>query len=346
MHLSRFAKVDLCHQPTPLQPMPALSKALGGPDLFIKRDDCTGLATGGNKTRKLEYLMADVLAQGADTVITQGAVQSNHARQTAAAAAKLGLGCEVLLERRVADRDPDYEHSGNVLLDRLLRARIHYHPEGSDMDNAMEELAERLRAEGAKPYIIPGGGLSSIGALGYVSAALELIYQANQRGLRIDHIVHATGSGGTQAGLLAGLAGLNAGVPVHGVSVRHPRGRQENSVHELAEETAALVGVRGGVPRETVMVEEDYVGGGYGQPTPEMVEAVELLAATEGVLLDPVYTGKAMAGLIGLVRQGMFKNTDNVVFLHTGGAVALFAYPSSFSGRHRSWAGDAALGRL
>ncbi len=313
--------------------MPALSKRLGGPSLFIKRDDCTGLATGGNKTRKLEYLMADALGQGADTVITQGAVQSNHARQTAAAAAKLGLGCEIVLERRVADRDPEYERSGNVFLDRLLGAKVHFRPGGDDMDAAMEEVADGLRATGAKPYVIPGGGSSRIGALGYVSAALELIYQANQRGLKVDHIVHATGSGGTQSGLLAGLAGLDAGVPVHGISVRRPKGRQEDGVHELAQETAALVGVKGGVPRQAVMVDDNYIGEGYGLPTPETVEAIELLAATEGILLDPVYTGKGMAGLIGLVGQGVFKDTDNVVFLHTGGAAALFGYPSSFSGR-------------
>ena len=333
MNLSGFAKVDLCHAPTPLEPMPALSKRLGGPNLFIKRDDCTGLATGGNKTRKLEYLMADALAQGADTVITQGAVQSNHARQTAAAAAKLGLGCEILLERRVADRDPEYERSGNVFLDRLLGAKVHFHAGGGDMDAAMEELADRLRATGAKPYVIPGGGASPIGALGYVSAALELVDQANQRGLKVDHIVHATGSGGTQSGLLAGLAGLDAGVPVHGISVRRPKGPQEDVVHELAQETADMVGVKGGVPRQAVMADDNYIGEGYGLPTPGTVEAIELLAATEGVLLDPVYTGKGMAGLIGLVGQGVFKDSDNVVFLHTGGAASLFGYPSSFAGR-------------
>ena len=332
MHLSRFAKVDLCHQPTPLEPMPALSKTLGGPSLFIKRDDCTGLATGGNKTRKLEFLMAEALVQEADTVLTQGAVQSNHARQTAAAAAKLGLNCELMLERRVPDTGPEYEHSGNVFLDRLLTAKIHYRPQGSDMDAALEELAERRRAEGARPYIIPGGGSNPIGALGYVSAALELVYQANQMGLRIDHIVLATGSGGTQSGLLAGLNGLNARIPVHGICVRRPGPRQEEIVHQLAEETAELVRVRGGVPREAVMADGDYIGAGYGQPTPEMVEAINLVAGSEGVLLDPVYTGKAMAGLIGLVRRGVFNKTDNVVFLHTGGAAALFGYASLFIG--------------
>lgn len=308
--------------------MPSLTRLLGGPKLYVKRDDCTGLATGGNKTRKLDFLMGDALAEGADTVVTQGAVQSNHARQTAAAAAKLGMKCEILLERRVPDVGADYEMTGNVLLDRLCGAKIHFRPAGVDMNAEAETLAGQLREAGAKPYIIPGGGSNRVGALGYVSAAMELIGQANDRDLRIDYVVHATGSAGTQAGLLVGLEGSNSGIDILGISVRNPKAKQEEIVHKLATETADYVGVKGGISRERVVANSDYVGPGYGQTTPATVEAIKLAAQHEGILLDPVYSGKGMAGLIGLIRQGFFSKDDNVVFLHTGGSAALFAYPS------------------
>lgn len=204
MHLSRFPRIRIGHMNTPLEPMPRLSAALGGPNLWIKRDDCTGLATGGNKTRKLEFLIADALEQGADIVITQGATQSNHARQTAAAAAKTGLECLILLEDRTAYTDEAYTRSGNVLLDHILGAPTRTYPGATDMAAAMEEVADELRAKGRKPYVTPGGGSNAIGALGYVNCAIELTAQANDMGLRIDHLVHATGSAGTQAGLVAG----------------------------------------------------------------------------------------------------------------------------------------------
>lgn len=326
MHLARFPRIRLGHTPTPLEGMPRLSALLGGPTLYVKRDDCTGLATGGNKTRKLEFLMADALAQGADTIITQGAVQSNHVRQTAAAACRLGLKTQILLERRVPDRAAAYETTGNVFLDRLFGAEIDFRPAGTDMAQACDELAADVRAAGGKPYIIPGGGSNRIGALGYVACALELLTQANDAGLRIDCVVHGTGSAGTQAGLVAGLEGCNSGIEVHGVSVRQPRDKQIELVHRLATETADLVGIRQGIARERVKVTSDYVGPGYGQPTDSMVEAIGLAARHEGLLLDPVYSGKGMAGLIGLIREGAFSADQNVVFLHTGGSAALFAY--------------------
>ena len=310
--------------------MERLSALLGGPKLFIKRDDCTGLATGGNKTRKLDFLMGAALAQHADLVITQGAVQSNHVRQTAAAAAKLGLGCRILLERRVPDVAPDYETTGNVFLDQLYGAEIAFRPAGVDMNAACEELAEELRGEGRKPYVIPGGGSNPTGALGYVSCALEIVAQANEMGLAIDRIVHATGSAGTQAGLLAGLEGCGAGIEVLGISVRQPRARQEEAVHRLADATADHLGLANGVARDRVIAYDEYVGPGYGQPTTEMVDAIRLTARSEGILLDPVYSGKGMAGLIGLTRQGAFDGNENVVFLHTGGSTALFAYQELF----------------
>jgi L-cysteate sulfo-lyase len=331
MHLSRFPRIKLAHLPTPLEPMPRLTEALGGPNLWIKRDDCTGLSTGGNKTRKLEFLMGQALEQGADTVITQGATQSNHARQTTAAAARLGLECHVLLEDRTGSDDKSYVYNGNVLLDQLHGSTISKRPGDTDMNAAMAELADQLRADGKKPYIIPGGGSNEVGALGYVNAAAELLTQANDRQLKIDHVVHATGSAGTQAGLVLGLEALNSGIPVYGVGVRAPKEKQEAMVFSLAERTADYMGLKPGViQREAVVANSDYVGDGYGLPTAAMVEAVKMMAQYEGILLDPVYAGKGMSGLIDLIRKGHFKKGENVVFLHTGGSVALFGYPDIF----------------
>ena len=333
MKLARFPRVRLTQAPTPLEPMQNLSRLLGGPNLWIKRDDCTGLATGGNKTRKLEYLIGEALAIKADIVITQGATQSNHARQTAAAAAKFGMACEIILEDRTGYRHEDYRKSGNVVLDRLLGANLRHVPAGTDMDAAMAQLAEELKAQGRTPYVIPGGGSNPVGALGYVTCALELAEQANVVGLDIDLLVHATGSTGTQAGLLVGLEGSRAGIPVLGVGVRAPKPVQEDKVYALAARTAELLGVPGAVVRERVVANCDHVGEGYGLPTPGMMEALELVARTEGILLDPVYSGKAMAGLIDLVRKGQFTRGQNIVFLHTGGAVGLFGYVHGWAER-------------
>ena len=331
MHLSRYPRLHFAHLPTPLEPMERISRVLGGPNLWIKRDDCTGLSSGGNKTRKLEFLMADAVNQGADTIITQGATQSNHARQTCAIAAKLDLACHILLEDRTGYHDEAYAHNANVLLDQLHGASISLRPADSDMNTEMEQLARQLRDDGKKPYIIPGGGSNEIGALGYVNAAFELTHQANERSLRIDHLVHATGSAGTQAGLVVGMQAMNSGIPVYGVSVRAPKPKQEENVHGLAQRTLDFMGLNPDlVPREKVVANSDYVGDGYGLPTSSMVEAVKMLATLEGILLDPVYSGKGFAGLIDLVRQGHFKQGENVVFLHTGGSVSLFAYPKVF----------------
>ena len=330
MNLAKFPRICCGHFPTPLEPMENLTRHLGGPTLWVKRDDCTGLSTGGNKTRKLEYLMAEAIAQKADTVITQGATQSNHARQTAAIAAKLGMACHILLEDRTGYADEAYNRSGNVLLDELHGATISKRPGGADMQKEMEVLAAGLAKKGKRAYVIPGGGSNPVGALGYVNAALELLAQATAMGLKIDHIVHATGSAGTQAGLVAGLAMLNAQIPVLGIGVRAPKDRQEANVFALAEKTCAHVGVPGAVKREHVVANCDYVGQGYGIPTEGMVEALKLVARLEGILLDPVYSGKGMAGLIDLVQKGKFAKDETIVFLHTGGAVGLFGYPKAF----------------
>ncbi|HEY6434314.1 MAG TPA: D-cysteine desulfhydrase [Acetobacteraceae bacterium] len=333
MHLARFPRVRLFPAPTPLEPLTNLTRHLGGPKLWIKRDDCTVVATGGNKVRKLEFLAGDARAQGADHFVTQGAVQSNHVRQTVAVAARLGMQCTTLLEHRVETNDANYLGSGNVLLDRLMGAKLEYRPGGTDMNEAAEQKGEELRASGAKPYVIPGGGSNRVGALGYVSCAQELMQQADEMGLKIDRLVTATGSAGTQAGLVAGLVGTNAGIQVLGIGVRAPKDRQEANVYKLAQEVADYVGLRGGIPRDTVEANCDYIGPGYGQPTEGMAEAVRMLAQHEGILLDPVYSGKAMAGLIDLVRKGYFDKNETVVFLHTGGAVGLFGYTAFFD-RH------------
>ena len=312
--------------------MPNLAAALGGDiRLYVKRDDCTGLATGGNKTRKLEFLMGEALEQGADTVITQGAVQSNHARQTAAAATKLGLKCEIILERRVEDPGPQYDNGGNVFLDYLLGANIRHVPGGTDMTAALDDVAREVSGRGGKPYVVPGGGSNPVGALGYVNCAMELLQQANDMGIKIDTVVHGTGSAGTQAGLVTGLEGTNSGISVYGISVRQPKKNQEEAVYKLTLATAEYVGIKGGVARDRIIANGDYVGGGYGVPTPGMVEAVTLTARHEAILLDPVYSGKGMAGLIDLCRNGFFKKDETVVFLHTGGSAALFAYQEHFA---------------
>ena len=326
MLLARFPRVTLAQLPTPLEYLPRLTEHLGGPNIYVKRDDCTRLASGGNKTRKLEFLMADAIAQSADIIVTQGAVQSNHARQTAAAAAKLGLRCELLFENRIIDPDRDYLNSGNVFLDRIFDAAIHHHPKGTDMDAAMQTHAKALREQGLKPYIIPGGGSNPVGALGYVNCALEILHQANEQHLRIDHIVHATGSAGTQAGLVTGLRATHSGIPVLGIGVNAPRDAQEQKVFDLALATAEYIGAAGCVSREDVIANCDYIGDGYGIPTEGMRSALLLLARLEGLLFDPVYSGKGLAGMIDLINQGHFGKDDNIVFIHTGGSMGLFGY--------------------
>jgi L-cysteate sulfo-lyase len=331
MHLARFPRIFLAHLPTPLERMDRLSQALGGPEIWIKRDDCTGLSTGGNKTRKLEFLMAEAVAQGADMVLTQGATQSNHARQTAAFAARIGMDCHLLLEDRTGSNDPNYNGNGNVLLDHLHGATTEKRQGGTDMAAEMEAVAERMRAAGRKVYVIPGGGSNPTGALGYVNCAFELVGQANDRGLVIDHIVTATGSAGTQAGLIAGLKAINAGIPLLGMGVRAPKDKQEANVFALAERTAEKLGCPGVVTRGDVVADCNYVGAGYGMPGEDTLEAISMFARLEGILLDPVYSGKAAAGLIDYCRKGRFAPGQRVVFLHTGGSAALFGYDSAVS---------------
>jgi D-cysteine desulfhydrase len=326
MNLARFARRRYTEGTTPLEPAPRFSAALGGPKVFIKRDDLLGLAAGGNKTRKLEFLVADALTQGADTLITCGAVQSNHCRLTLAAAVKEGLKCRLVLEERVPNSyNPDA--SGNNFLYRLLGVEmIRVVPGGSDMMKEMRVVADEVSAAGHKPYVIPGGGSNPIGATGYVACAEEILTQAFEKGIKFDYVVCASGSAGTHAGLVTGFCGNNSDIPVVGIDVSRPKELQEKLVYDLVQRTAAHVGVKSEISRDAVLCFGEYVGRGYSIPTPEMAEAVRMLAGTESILLDPVYTGKAMAGLIDLSRKGFFKKNENVLFVHTGGSPALYAY--------------------
>ena len=326
MLLKSFPRVPLAHLPTPLELLPNLTKYLDGPEIWVKRDDCTWLATGGNKTRKLEFSMGEALEQGADTIITVGAVQSNHVRQTAAAACKLGLDCEVLLEHRIVDPSELYSNSGNVLLDRIFGANLREFDKGTDFDAAMESVADEVRARGGVPYIVPGGASNPVGALGYVGCGEELLQQFDEQNLQIDHIVTATGSAGTHGGLVVGLRASGSDLPILGIGVNAPQDVQEERVFDLACETAELVGKPGCVSRDNIVADCNYIGPGYGEPTESMNEAVLMLARQEGLLFDPVYSGKALAGMIDYVRKGRFGSDDKIVFLHTGGSAALFAY--------------------
>ena len=323
MDLARFPRRRYTPGPTPLEPLPHLSRVLGGPELWIKRDDLLGLAGGGNKTRKLEFLVADALAQGADTLVTVGAPQSNHCRLTLAAAVREGLRCRLVIEERVPGSYRADASGNNLLFDLMGSERVTVVPAGTDLAATMAAELADLAAAGRQGYAIVGGGSTPLGALGYVAGAHELLAQSFAHGVAIDHVVVASGSAGTHAGLLVGLAG--SGIPVTGINVRRPQAEQEANVHALAQATAAFAGALP-VPRDAVTCLDRWVGPGYSLPTPAMIAAVRLLAATEGVLLDPVYTGKAMAGLIDLVREGVFKSGERVVFVHTGGAPVLFAY--------------------
>jgi L-cysteate sulfo-lyase len=331
MNLTDFPRVSLAHLPTPLEYLPRLSEHLGGPDIFVKRDDCTGLATGGNKTRKLEFSMGEALQQNADTIVTVGAVQSNHVRQTVAAACKLGLKCEVLLEHRVKDPSANYLGSGNIFLDRIFGANLREYSGGTDFDAAMADVADEIRGRGGSPYIIPGGASNPVGALGYVNCGVELLEQIKTQDLSIDHVVTATGSAGTHAGLAVGLRSSGSGLPILGIGVNAPRDVQEARVYKLSVETADLLSVPGCVERHDIIADCHYIGSGYGEPTESMIEAVLMLARLEGLLFDPVYSGKALAGMIDYIRQGRFKVGESLVFLHTGGSAGLFAYADTLT---------------
>jgi D-cysteine desulfhydrase len=326
MNLAKFPRRRYTEGQTPIEKLSRLSAKLGGPNIYMKRDDLLGLAGGGNKTRKLEFLVAEALSQEADTLITCGAVQSNHCRLTLAAAVKEGLKCRLVLEERVAG-SYNPEAGGNNFLFRLLGVeKIKVVPGGSDMMAAMQQAADEVAAEGRKAYVIPGGGSNPIGATGYVACAEEILAQAFEKELRIHHVVCASGSAGTHAGLVTGFYGNNSNIPVIGVNVSRKKNTQEELVYDLVQRTATHVGIKSEIPPKAVLCFDEYVGPGYSLPTAGMAEAVRMLAGLEGILMDPVYTGKAMAGLIDLIRKGNFRKQENVLFVHTGGSPALCVY--------------------
>lgn len=330
MNISKLSRRNYSYGDTPIESLNNLTQYLDGPNIYMKRDDYLGLTGGGNKTRKLEFLVADALKNGADTLITCGAVQSNHCRLSLSAAKKEKLKCHLVLEERVpGSYDP--QSSGNNFLYQLLGAdSITVVPGKSNMQLEMEEVADQVRSEGGKPYIIPGGGSNEVGATGYVACAQEIMSQMYKQSLSFDYIVCASGSAGTHAGLLTGLHGNNFDIPVIGISVNRKKEEQEDIVFNLTRKTTDFLNVKHSFDQNAVTVYDEYVGEGYSLPTKGMKEAVRILSQEEGILLDPVYTGKTMAGFIDLIREGHFNKNDNVLFLHTGGAPSLFAYTSLF----------------
>ena len=337
MALIDFPRTNLAFLPTPLTPLKRLQQYLGDycPNLFIKRDDCTGLAQGGNKTRKLEFLIGDALRLHADTVITEGAIQSNHVRQTVAACASKGLTCEVILTPSVPRAQPAYTHNGNVLLDQILGARIHYATSNDDVEAIWVKRKDALNHLGRRPYFIPGGGSNSIGGLGYAAAIEEITEQCNSEGARENtYVIHASASGGTQAGLIAGNALLGNPLYIIGINVYKPDPQVVLSrVKAIVANMKNDCCLQWQAPPVFTLI-DGYQGEAYGIPTQEGIDALLIMARQEGILLDPVYTAKAMSGLIDQIRKGKYKRDDNVVFLHTGGATALHAYPDVFN-EHR-----------
>jgi L-cysteate sulfo-lyase len=325
----RIPRIEITHAPTPLEFAPGLSEELGC-NLFVKRDDCTGLAGGGNKTRKLEYLLADARQQGADVLVTTGGIQSNHARQTAAAAAKFGFDCELVLDDVAGTPKTDYYNNGNLFLDGLLGARIHRLEPTEDSDDYCEHLIKNLISKGRKPYLIPVGGSNAIGSLGYVRCANEILEQIQSQEITIDQIVLASASAGTQSGLLAGLIAASIDLPVLGITVSRNSEDQTLLVDALLRQTLMRLDLDPDQAVGKVVTNDNYYGEGYGIPTEAMIIAVKRCAELEGLLLDPVYTGKAMAGLMDLCAQGEIAAGSNQLFLHTGGSAGLFAYREVF----------------
>jgi L-cysteate sulfo-lyase len=322
MKIGRLPRVRLATLPTPLEETPRLTKMLGGPRILFKRDDNNGFALGGNKARKLEFLIADAMQKGADTIITTGGVQSNHARITAAAAKRYGMRPILVLRG-----DSSAEYDGNLLLDKLFGAEIRIvAPDMRDTMPIMQDIAEEMRDGGREPYIIPSGGSNPVGAIAYSNAMLEIISQAVEMSVKVDHVVFSSGSGGTQGGLLFGAKALNFQGRILGISDGASRDPLVGKIVEIANGCARLIDSRVSVSLKDVDFLDQYAGKGYGILQKEVVDAIMTVAGTEGILLDPVYTGKAMWGLMDLIHQGYFEKDETVVFIHTGGTPALFAY--------------------
>jgi D-cysteine desulfhydrase family pyridoxal phosphate-dependent enzyme len=322
MLTDHLPRVSLAHLPTPIEELSRLRQVLGnGPRLLIKRDDQTGLATGGNKTRKLEFVVAEALAQGADTLVTAGGPQSNHCRQTAAAAARLGLRCVLVLS---GPPIPQAEWQGNLLLDALLAAEIRWSG-GRSREAVLAETAAALQAEGARPYVIPVGASMPVGAVGYVAAVEELAGQLAASGLKLDRMVFTSGSAGTHAGLVVGVKALGLATRVEGICDDENAPHLLEKIKGLAAETADYLGLKLRFDEADFILHGQYGRVGYGVITPAEQEAIRLMAQTEGIIIDPVYTARSLAGLIDLIRRGVYAPTETVLFWHTGGVAGLFA---------------------
>jgi D-cysteine desulfhydrase family pyridoxal phosphate-dependent enzyme len=325
MQIAKFPRERFASLPTPLQEMPRLTKKLGGPRLLVKRDDLTGLAMGGNKTRKLEFIIADAKSKGSDVIVTGAGLQSNWSTQTAAAALRCGMKTVICSAGPEGGYKPG-EYGGNMLLHYILGADVRVFPVSFKElhEKVFVEVAEELRAKGHTPYVAKFAGSTPIGTLGYVNAMLELLSQATSQGVKIDYVVTACGTGGTQAGLILGAKALDTGIKVVGVAISPTDSIK--GISQLVKETAKLLDVDLDLKPEEVTVFNEYIGEGYGAIYRDVIDTIKLVAQTEGIFLDPVYTGKAMTGLIDLVKKGYFTKNDTVVFLHTGGTPALFAY--------------------
>ena len=340
MDLSRFTRRIYTHSPTPIEHLPHFTKALAascpggvGPDIWIKRDDLLGLFPGGNKTRKLEFLAADALAQGCDTLVTCGAPQSNHCRITLSAAVKEGLKCRFVIEERVPGSYKKEASGNNFMFELMGVEAITVVPGGTNMGEAMSRVAQDVASLGRKAYVIPGGGSNALGGLGYVACVQEMQVQWLDMGLALDAVVVGSGSSGTHGGMVAGFLGNNIKIPLIGVGVSRDPADQEPLVVKEAQAVCDLLGLGIKVPSSAVKSFGGYWQPKYSVPNSKMVEAVQMLARTEGILLDPVYTGKIMAGLIGLARQGHFKPNAKVLFIHTGGLPSLHVYEDVVLGR-------------
>jgi L-cysteate sulfo-lyase len=323
--LGKFSRLGLAHLPTPLEPMNRLTAYLGGPQLWVKREDCTGVGFGGNKLRKLDYVLQEAVVEGADTLVSGGVVQSNSQRQVAAAAAKLGFECHLAVYHgRLAPLGPEYETSGNVLLNKLFGAHLHDVPWTGDRSRAIREIAEALKATGRRPYVVPYGVSSALGAVAYASTAIEIAEQLAEQGIEPSAIVHPSGSAATQAGLAVGATACLPDTRVVGIDIDAEPERVRADVMAYGHGAADLLGLKFDEARVEVVA--GHAGPAYGIPHAATIEAIKLAGKLEAIPLDPVYSGKGLAGLIALIQDGRWKTSDNVVFIHTGGGPALFAY--------------------
>ncbi|MDD9999187.1 MAG: D-cysteine desulfhydrase family protein [Rhodospirillaceae bacterium] len=330
--LPDLPRAPLVHRPTPIQKLGGFGAHLGGPELWIKRDDLTGLAGGGNKSRKLEFLVGDALRSGADTLVTVGAIQSNHTRQTAAAAARCGLRCALLHCAWTRDAGPGYRNVGNILLSNILGAELYLDDRERPIEDKgpLEDLAEHLRRKGRNPYLIPGGASDhTLGSMGYVACAAEITRQSRDQGLQFDYVVHCTGSSSTQSGLVSGFAAMEAGTRVIGVSDDHEVEIKKSRVLRLANATLETLSLPQRVRPDDIEI-VTATDDPYGVANEEVFQGIQLLARSEGIMADPVYEGKAIRGLLKLAGEGRFGPDCRILLMHLGGTPAVHAYAGQF----------------